>query len=71
MDSRIVRIEVKLEMIEKTLEKTTDILEELVKSEIKQQETEKRLTKLENSLAKLNWIVISTVATAIIALVIK
>lgn len=71
MENRIVRVEVKLEMIEKTLEKTTDILEELVRSEIQQREIEKRITKIENSLSKLNWIVISTVVAAILALIVK
>ena len=42
MENRVVRIETKLEMIEKTLERTTDILEELVKSEVQQKEIEKR-----------------------------
>jgi len=71
MESRVVRIEVKLEMIEKTLEKTTDILEELVKSEIQQREIEKRIAKVENSLSKLNWMVVSAVVGGVLSLVLK
>jgi len=71
MESRVVRIEVKLEMIEKTLEKTTDILEELVKSEIQQREIEKRIAKVENSLSKLNWMVVSAVVGGVLSLVLQ
>lgn len=71
MESRVVRIEVKLEMIEKTLEKTTDILEELVKSEIQQREIEKRIAKIENSLSKLNWMVVSAFVGGMLSLVLK
>ncbi|MDD3467488.1 MAG: hypothetical protein PHE67_10095 [Campylobacterales bacterium] len=71
MENRIVRIEVKLEMMEKTLEKTVNILEELVKSEVYNQELNKRLAKVENSLGRLNWMVITSVFGAVLALVVK
>lgn len=71
MENRIVRIEVKLEMMEKTLEKTVNILEELVKSEVHNQEINKRLIKVENSLSRLNWMVIISVFGAVLAIVIK
>jgi septation ring formation regulator EzrA len=71
MENRIVRIEVKLEMMEKTLEKTVNILEELVKSEVYNQELNKRLAKVENSLSRLNWMVITSVFGAVLALVVK
>ncbi|MGE4510633.1 MAG: hypothetical protein AB7D43_06000 [Sulfurimonadaceae bacterium] len=71
MENRIVRIEVKLEMMEKTLEKTVNILEELVKSEVHNQELNKRLAKVETSLSRLNWMVITSVFGAVLALVIK
>ncbi len=46
MESRLVRVEVKVETIEKTLEKATRILEELVKVEIHQMETQARVKNI-------------------------
>ena len=71
MENRVVRIETKLEMIEKTLERTTDILEELVKSEVQQKETEKRISKIEATLSRLNWIVLTAVFASILNIVMK
>lgn len=70
-DIKIAKMEVKLETIEKTLERTVDILEELVKSEVHQHEIEKRITKVEGTLSRLNWIVITAVFSAVLALVIN
>lgn len=70
-DIKIAKMEVKLETIEKTLGKTVDILEELVKSEVQQHEIEKRIAKIEGTLSRLNWIVITSVSGAVLALVIK
>jgi predicted transcriptional regulator len=70
-DIKIAKMEVKLETIEKTLERTVDILEELVKSEVHQHEIEKRITKIEGTLSRLNWIVITAVFGAVLALVIN
>ncbi len=71
MENRVVRIETKLEMIEKTLERTTDILEELVKSEVQQKEIEKRISKIEATLSRLNWIVLTAVFASILNIVMK
>ena len=71
MENRVVRIEVKLEMIEKTLERTTDILEELVKSEVQQKEIEKRISKIEATLSRLNWIVLTAVFVSVLNIVMK
>lgn len=71
MENRVVRIEVKLEMMEKTLEKTVNILEELVKSEAHNMELEKRLARVETALSRLNWMVITAVFGAVITLVVK
>lgn len=71
MENRVVRIEVKLEMIEKTLERTTDILEELVKSEAQQKEIEKRISKIEATLSRLNWIVLTAVFASVLNIVMK
>lgn len=71
MENRIVRIEVKLEMMEKTLEKTVNILEELVKNEVHTRELEKRIISIEGSLSRVNWMVITAVFGAILAIVIK
>jgi predicted transcriptional regulator len=71
MENRIVRVEVKLEMIEKTLERTTDILEELVKSEVQQKEIEKRISKIEATLSRLNWIVLTAVFASVLNIVMK
>lgn len=71
MENRIVRIEVKLEMMEKTLEKTVNILEELVKNEVHTRELEKRIISIESALSRVNWMVITAVFGAILAIVIK
>lgn len=71
MENRVVRIETKLEMIEKTLERTTDILEELVKSEVQQKEIEKRISKIEATLSRLNWIVLTAVFASVLNIVVK
>ena len=71
MENRIVRVEVKLEMIEKTLERTTDILEELVKSEVQQKEIDKRISKIEATLSRLNWIVLTAVFASVLNIVMK
>ena len=71
MENRVVRIETKLEMIEKTLERTTDILEELVKSEVQQKEIEKRISKIEATLSRLNWIVLTAVFASVLNIVLK
>ena len=71
MENRVVRIEVKLEMIEKTLERTTDILEELVKSEVQQKEIEKRISKIEATLSRFNWIVLTAVFASVLNIVMK
>lgn len=71
MENRVVRIEVKLEMMEKTLQKTVNILEELIKSEIKQQELEKRIQRIETIISRLNWMVVAAVGGAVLNLVIK
>lgn len=71
MENRVVRIEVKLEMMEKTLSKTVDILEELIKSEVQQKELEKRIGKLESIISRLNWMIVLAVGGAILNLVIK
>lgn len=71
MESRMVRVEVKIETIEKTLEKATRILEELVKAEIHQMETQARVKNIEANLSRLNWMVITAVIGAILTLVIK
>lgn len=70
MEDRIVKIEVKLEMMEKTLAKTVDILDELTKNEVRQEELERRISKIESIIAKLNWMVIAAVVGAILGLVI-
>ena len=71
MENRVVRIEVKLEMIEKTLERTTDILEELVKSEVQQEEIEKRISKIEATLSRFSWIVLTAVFASVLNIVMK
>ena len=71
MENRITRVEVKLEMMEKTLSKTVDILEELTKSEVYQKELEKRIAKLESIVTRINWMLVSAVVVAILGLVIK
>lgn len=71
MENRVVRIEVKLEMIEKTLERTTVILEELVKSEVQQEEIEKRISKIEATLSRFSWIVLTAVFASVLNIVMK
>lgn len=71
IDVRVVRIETKLEIMEKTLEKTVNILEELVKSEAHQIEQEKRIARLESIVVRLNWMLVTAVGGAILSLVIK
>lgn len=71
VENRLVRIEVKIEVMEKAIEKTVDILAELVESKVANREMEKRITKLENALNRLNWIVITAVVGALTGLVIK
>lgn len=71
MENRVVRIEVKLEMIEKTLERTTVILEELVKSEVQQKEIEKRISKIEATLSRFSWIVLTAVFASVLNIVMK
>lgn len=71
MENRVVRIEVKLEMIEKTLERTTVILEELVKSEVQQEEIEKRINKIEATLSRFSWIVLTAVFASVLNIVMK
>ncbi|MBE0491119.1 MAG: hypothetical protein IBX44_02585 [Sulfurospirillum sp.] len=71
MENRVVRIEVKLEIMERTLQKTVNILEELIKSEVQQKELEKRIQSLETIISRLNWMVVAAVGGAILNLVIK
>lgn len=71
MENRVVRIEVKLEIMEKTLQKTVNILEELIKSEVHQQELEKRIQKIEAIISRLNWMIVAAVGGAVLNLVIK
>lgn len=71
MENRIVKVEVKLEMMEKTLQKTVNILEELIKSEVHQKELEKRIQKLETIITRLNWMMVVAVGGAVLNLVVK
>lgn len=71
MENRVVRIEVQLEMMEKTLSKTVNILEELIKSEVQQKELEKRIHKIETIISRLNWMVVAAVGGAVLNLIIK